>query len=118
MLPQFEMKLRFGDGARVADRADGLPLAHGIAAFDRHGVGVRIGAGPSVRMPDQNQVAKPRQAITGIGNRPICRCADRCAARRCYVDAIIVQTARFRTEVRQYPALGRQQEGRRGGGGR
>ena len=105
MLAQFKVKLRLRHAAGGADAADPLAALDLVATLDADAVSMGVGAGPTARVPDQDQIAEARQAIASIGDIAVGGSHNRRATRGGNVDAVIVQSSGFRTVVGNDSAL-------------
>ena len=60
------MELRLGDTTAHADIANLLTLRHRLAHLDAGVLEVGIGRDPAVGMLDQDEVAEPRNLVSGV----------------------------------------------------
>lgn len=95
---QFEVQLRGGDIAALANAADHLASLHLIAPLDQQRIAMGVGRDPTVGMANQKQIAEAAQLVAGIDDDAIVGRTHRGAQRSSDIDAVIVHPAVFGPE--------------------
>ena len=92
-LPNLEMQQWLSYASAVPDAGDHLTAAHDIAFFYQKTVSMRVSSDETIGVSDQQKISQRLDPVAIIRDLAILGCANRRAARRGDVHAIVVNAA-------------------------